>query len=121
MSRIGHSELKDILDYDPDTGEFTWRMKYARCIRVGKKAGARSGLYIRVNINGVPYSAHTLAWFYVHGEWAKVDHKNLDGYDNRIANLRRCTDSQNNANRRRPMNNSSGYKSVQLEGKKGFS
>jgi hypothetical protein len=48
------------------------------------------------------YQAHRLAWLYMHGEWpvGDLDHINGDPADNRIANLRIATQSQNNANRR---------------------
>jgi hypothetical protein len=41
-----------------------------------------------------------------------VDHENQDGLDNRRANLRIATRSQNNANQRRRKDNTSGYKGV---------
>jgi len=41
-----------------------------------------------------------------------VDHKNGDKRDNRRSNIRVCTPTQNNANQRYPVNNTSGYKGV---------
>lgn len=46
--------------------------------------------------------------------WPLVDHINGDGLDNRRANLRQATGSQNNANARRSTANTSGYKGVSL-------
>lgn len=48
-----------------------------------------------------------------------VDHINRIGTDNRLANLRRCTRSENQANRRRSRSNSSGFKGVYFDRSKG--
>jgi hypothetical protein len=45
-------------------------------------------------------------------QWEKVDHRNGDGLDNRRRNLRRTTEAQNQMNRRKPKNNTSGFKGV---------
>lgn len=44
--------------------------------------------------------------------WPLVDHINGDGLDNRRANLRPATASQNNANKKISRRNTSGYKGV---------
>jgi len=46
-----------------------------------------------------------------HGEM--VDHRDGDGLNNQDENLRTCTNSQNQANRQKPSNNTSGWKGVQ--------
>jgi hypothetical protein len=46
--------------------------------------------------------------------WSLIDHVNGDGLDNRRCNLRPATQAQNNANMRRPRDNTSGYKGVNL-------
>lgn len=46
--------------------------------------------------------------------WSLVDHANGDGLDNRRANLRLATPSQNGANIAAPRSNTSGYKGVNL-------
>jgi hypothetical protein len=46
------------------------------------------------------------------GGECQVDHANHDTLDNRRANLRRCSQAQNNGNLRRYRNNRSGFKGV---------
>lgn len=44
----------------------------------------------------------------------EVDHKNLDGLDNRKSNLRLCTPHQNRCNRGKQSDNTTGYKGVNI-------
>jgi hypothetical protein len=48
-----------------------------------------------------------LAWLYVYGEWPNdyADHRNGEKLDNRIANLREATASENGQNRHRTNSN----------------
>jgi hypothetical protein len=93
--------LKDILDYDPKTGKFTWLVKPSARVYLGQQAGTIDVNGCRIiKIAGKNYKAHRLAWLWVHGEWPKLDldFRNHDPDDNRIANLREATKSQNGAN-----------------------
>lgn len=52
------------------------------------------------------------------GDKIIVDHRNQNGADNRRENLRRCSREQNQANTRIRSDNSTGYKGVQVHGRK---
>ena len=98
---ITHSELLQIITYDPSSGDFTWLKKMNRKIVVGSKAGSNASKgYWRVRINKVTYKAHALAIFYVTGSWpdSDIDHINRIRDDNRFENLRVVSRSQNMQN-----------------------
>ena len=114
---ITQAELKELLDYNPDSGVFTWKVKPAKCIRVGSEAGCLSTTtgYIVIGIKGKLYQAHRLAWLYVYGCWPKhqIDHINHNRSQNAINNLREATHTENQRNRSANKNNSSGCCGVQ--------
>ena len=106
-SNLTLERLKELLHYDPETGIFTWRVSRRHRVQAGDVAGSQSGRYIGIRIDYVLYYAHRLAWFYVHGEWSKIDidHKDLDKTNNRIDNLRDVTRTVNKQNRQQAQPN----------------
>jgi hypothetical protein len=96
---ITQLRLKELLDYNPDTGIFVWKVARQR-IRVGSVAGTKNqDGYIEIKIKGKIYKAHRLAWLYIYGVWpAEIDHRFHDRSDNRIAELRDVTESGNQQN-----------------------
>jgi hypothetical protein len=101
-SELTADRVRSILDYNPETGVFIWRVA-SRRKPAGSVAGGTSGpsRYIDIYIDGVAYKAHRLAWLYVHGEWPQhtIDHVNRIKSDNRIANLRDVSLTDNLQNR----------------------
>lgn len=104
QSQLTAERLRQVLAYDPATGEFTWRVSgRGRFKRVGAKAGCvdHHG-YVVIMIDGLSYQAHRLAWLHVHGEWPahEIDHKFGVKTDNRISELRDATRTMNQENLR---------------------
>ena len=96
---LDSSRLKELLEYDEDTGVFVWLQ--TRRVKAGSVAGcADKNGYWRIWIDQREYLAHRLAWLYVHGEWPKdqIDHRDGNRSNNRICNLRECSMAQNNQN-----------------------
>ena len=95
---ITAEELREQLDYDPETGVFTRRVTMSNRIKIGDVAGSLSDEgYLRFRVGNKIYSAHRLAWLYVYGVWPMkdIDHVNGARNDNRIANLREATRAEN--------------------------
>jgi hypothetical protein len=104
-----------ILDYDPETGEFRWKVNQGKNHTIGKIAGGltKAG-YRLISIGGQRYYAHRMAWLIITGQNPsdEIDHINLNPDDNRLENLRPATHAQNHRNRTKQRNNTSGFKGV---------
>lgn len=73
----------------------------------------RDGRYLATTIKGVTYYLHRLVYQWHHFDVPEmVDHRDGDPSNNRIENLRACTNGQNQYNSRRKCNNASGHKGV---------
>jgi len=92
-------KLKSLLDYDPATGIFRWKIS-GKGRKVSKIAGSINNQgYVMIGTKYRRFYAHRLAWYITYGYLPKeLDHINRDTSDNRICNLRECTRSQNKAN-----------------------
>lgn len=113
--------VREVFDYDPATGKLTYRRNRGGIRGKGEEAGWickrkpwMGGGYRVTGFNGREYGVHRLVWLWWHGRHARgcIDHINLDRADNRIENLRKCSHSENMANRRIQSNNTSGFKGV---------
>lgn len=122
--------LEEILDYDPETGVFTWKerpvshfscngaAKIFATRYAGKEAGRTrhaKGYYKSrmIKIGGREYLAHRLAWLLMTGDQPpkEIDHINRDATDNRWKNLRDGTQI-NNKSRLMSLRNTSGVTGV---------
>lgn len=119
---ISQDTLKALLHYDPETGVFTWLYRRAGKGRNGVRDGDIAGWldahpskgYRFIEIEHRVYKAANLAWLYMTGEWPAqpVDHKDRDRTNDRWANLRLCSKSQNGANMSLRRDNTSGVRGV---------
>lgn len=127
------SELRELLDYDPDTGKFSWRPRDASRFNserarnswnrkhAGKEAfhtpNPQGYLYGRISRIGL--AAHRVAFAIANGRWPGVgiDHINGDPSDNRLSNLREASYVTNGKNCRRRTDNKSGVTGVFKSGK----
>ncbi len=137
MSRheITADMVRTLLDYNPETGSFTWKERTPdlfiegshsaehQCRQwnsrfAGKNAGARDARgYLNLHIFCKSYRGHRLAWVIMTGEWPvdEIDHINGVKSDNRFANLREATSSENKANIGVRRNNITRLKGVAIE------
>ena len=128
--------LRQLLRYDPITGELFWlprdvsffsndkgRAKNACSIWNGRYAGqpalnaidAETG-YRRGSIFDVDAYAHRVAWAIHYGEWPSgtIDHESGRGWENWITNLRDVTHAVNMQNVKKPVTNTTGHVGVYL-------
>lgn len=104
--------LRAEVDYDPETGLFTW-LRSGQGLHGGVGAPAlnvvRVDGYLHGMIAGRRMLAHRAAWAHFHGEWPadEIDHINRVKTDNHIANLRPCTRAENAMNRKSQVGSSS--------------
>jgi hypothetical protein len=108
-------QLRELVHYDPDTGEMRWLKPRSNRIKVGDLCGwTMSHGYRGVFIAGEYRLVHRLAWLYMTGEWPEyeVDHVNRDKSDNRWVNLRLASHTENSKNGPRRSHNRSGLKGI---------
>jgi HNH endonuclease len=118
---LTQQRLRELLDYDSATGVFHWRATVSSLDIKGLGGSIAGSImrdgYRRVRVRGRHYLSHRLAWLYVYGTWpfGDLDHRNGIRDDNRIANLRPASRSQNNSNAKIRSSNTSGLKGASLQ------
>lgn len=109
------NRVRELLDYNPITGEFTWKTNRRGRRQRGMSAGCiHPNGYVRISIDYRLYNAQRLAWLFITGKWPEklVDHIDGNPSNNRADNLREANWIQNNVNRKISSANKSGYKGV---------
>lgn len=110
-------ELRQLLTYNPETGDLIWRARTpemflrgtpeAACKMWNKKFSGKPAFtyvgldgYLHGTIKPWRLPAHRVAWAIFHDAWpmGQIDHINGVRTDNRLANLRDVTVTENNRN-----------------------
>ena len=110
------------LELDFDKGEIYWEKG-----RGGRKAGSRAGTvctdprcgkqYRQIGINGKLYREHRLLYCFFHKDSFNefdIDHIDQNSLNNAIDNLRHVTRSENQRNKKKQSNNTSGLTGVRF-------
>lgn len=103
-------ELRERLQYDPNTGDWIW-LKSPRSGWVGRPAGSIDAKgYVIIKIDGQSYKASRLAFLYMTGEWPsnEMDHIDTKPWNDAWVNLRPATRLENIQNRQMRSDNKSG-------------
>ena len=110
---ITQEKVRDLFVYDPSTGILTNRIGRRKAIKGSVAGGINGNGYLTVKIYNKTYRVHRIIFLYNHGYLPKyVDHADGIKTNNKISNLRDCSSSENNSNRKTPKSNKSGCKGI---------
>ena len=113
-------ELREYLDYDPESGVLTWKKRPGFRVQQGAPtcSGLNSNGYKQLQFRGTKFEAHRVAFALHHDRWPHpcCDHIDGNSLNNRADNLRECSVSQNGQNRATPRNSTTSVKGVRRHG-----
>lgn len=94
---ITYDTLSKMFTILPELGVVKWNIRNSKRIHIGDDAGCKSKAgYIMIRINKKLYYRHRIIFFYQNGYWPTIiDHINGIPGDDRIDNLRECTQGVN--------------------------
>lgn len=121
--RLSPERLREIVEYDPETGAFTWKYRpesrdawndrYAFSEILSPAKGGYIMFSFASDGKKANYLCHRAAIAYMTGKWPEgpVDHVNGKRTDNRYVNIREVTCQQNHMNQYK-VKSPHGYKGV---------
>lgn len=114
MNPISQQRLKEILDYDPQTGHFYWKEKIADKVNIGSIAGSSGDRgVVHITLFKKRYKAHRLAFLWMTGSIpTQVDHIDHNPANNEWKNLRPACYKSNGKNHPKTKRNSTGVVGV---------
>ena len=119
---VTYEEVRRLFDYDPKTGNLTWKNPLRKTTLKGCRAGClTSNGYRTIGIYPKIYREHRIIflWYYGYTPENDIDHINGIRDDNRISNLREYSDVCNRYNARINKNNTTGVRGVVKGTKRG--
>ena len=110
VNTLMQKRLKEMLQYNPVTGDFVWRVR-AGIAGKGRIAGYCDSFgYVVIHLDYKAYKAHRLAFLYVTGSMPdQVDHTNHIRSDNAWSNLEASSNKLNGLNQSLFSTNTSGF------------
>lgn len=120
---VGAADVRAAFDYDAAAGQLIWRdadhlSPSDRSRLVGKPAGSlNADGYVSIKFRGRLYRAHRLVWVHTTGAWpaGEIDHVDGDKSNNRFANLRIASRSENMRNVSAYASSKSGLKGTSFD------
>lgn len=108
--KLTHKYLKEILKYNPETGDWFWKVSINHVNIRGERAGRTCGDRRKISIHSFEYISSRLAWFYMEGYWPEhhIDHIDRNTLNDKWSNLRHASVSCNMRNKGIAKNNNSG-------------
>ena len=108
--------LKELFDYEPETGVLTWKVSRSNRVKVGSEAGnSKSSSYRQVRFDGSDYLVHRLIWRWMTGDDPgdmEIDHIDRNPSNNSWSNLRIADRVSNGSNLPKKKSNTSGVAGV---------
>lgn len=112
---LSFQRANELLLYNPETGDMFWKENRNSQVRKGMKAGSLSkDGYLVVGIDKKVYQLHRVAWLLKTGKWpeGQIDHINHIRIDNRFKNYREVPQEENQKNKSKFKNNTSGHTGI---------